>query len=144
MLALGEGRMSPASTLGRQHGRVVKSGNLVRIIDRERGHLGGNIPLEVPMRNKRDVWTIPTRPSPWTKGLHFASFPEALIEPMILAGSRPGDLILDPFAGSGTTGAMAIRLGRRFLGIDLKPGYVSIAQQRILAEIAQPRETPQP
>jgi DNA modification methylase len=117
--------------------RKPRSGNLARVIDRERGHLGGNIPWEGDRRNKRDVWWIPTRSTKWAKDLHFASFPEALVEPMILAGSGPGDLVLDPFAGSGTTGAVAIRLGRRFIGIDLKPEYISVSQQRILAEVTK-------
>jgi DNA modification methylase len=79
-------------------------------------------------RNRRSVWTITPRPY---KGAHFAVFPEALVEPCILAGSAPGDLVLDPFAGSGTTGAVARRLGRGFRGCELNPEYVSLAQQRI-------------
>lgn len=114
------------------------SGNLKRVIDRERGHLGGNIPWEGDRRNKRDVWWIPTKASPWGRGQHFASFPEALVEPMILAGSKPGDTVLDLFMGSGTTGAVAVRLGRRFVGIDLKLEYADIAQRRILAEVCKP------
>jgi len=121
--------------------RKGKSGNLDRVIDRERGHLGGNIPWEGSRRNKRDVWWISTKASPWGRGLHFAAFPEALAEPMILAGSKPGDVVLDPFCGSGTTGAVAVRLGRRFAGIDLKPGYVDVSERRILKE-ASARQPP--
>jgi len=88
-------------------------------------------------RNKRDVWWIPAKTSKWGKGLHFAAFPEALVEPMILAGSRPGDVVCDPFMGSGTTGAVAVRLGRRFVGIDLKPEYVDVSARRILAEVSK-------
>jgi len=61
-------------------------------------------------RNARTVWTIPTRPYP---GAHFATYPEELVEPCIKAGSRPGDVVLDPFNGSGTTGRVALRHGHR-------------------------------
>ncbi len=57
---------------------------------------------------------------------------------MILAGSRPGDLVLDPFAGSGTTGAVAVRLGRRFLGIELKPEYADVCARRIPSQLLRP------
>ena len=79
-------------------------------------------------RNKRDVWTIPVQPF----GLaHFATFPPKLVEPCILAGSRRGDLVLDPFMGAGTTGLVALWHGRRFAGIELNPEYVEMARRRI-------------
>jgi DNA modification methylase len=78
--------------------------------------------------NKRSVWHIPTQPYPEA---HFATFPEALVEPCVLAGSKEGDLILDPFCGSGTTGAVAIRLQRNFVGIELNASYVELARKRI-------------
>jgi DNA modification methylase len=62
---------------------------------------------------------------------HFATFPEALIEPCILAGSKPGDTVLDPFNGSGTTGAVAIRHQRNYIGVELNPAYVELAEKRI-------------
>ena len=80
-------------------------------------------------RNRRSVWTVTTRPF---RGAHFAVMPEALVEPCVLAGSEPNDLVLDPFAGSGTVGVVALRHGRRFVGCELNPNYASIAQQRIL------------
>jgi DNA modification methylase len=79
-------------------------------------------------RNKRDVWTITTKPF---KGAHFAVMPEALVEPCILAGSKVGDLVLDPFAGSGTVGVVSKRYKRNFIGIELNPEYVKIAEERI-------------
>lgn len=82
-------------------------------------------------RNKRSVWTIPTRPFP---GAHFAVMPEALVEPCVLAGSRPGDLVLDPFTGSGTVAVVALRHGRNYIGTELNAEYASIAEQRILEE----------
>jgi len=75
--------------------------------------------------NKRSVWTIPTMPY---AGAHFATFPEALVEPCILAGCPIGGLVLDPFIGSGTVGAVAERLGRRWVGIDLS--YQELAEAR--------------
>lgn len=78
--------------------------------------------------NRRDVWTIPIRPF---KGAHFAVMPEALCEPPILATSKPDDLILDPFTGSGTTAVVALRHGRNFIGCELNTNYIEIARQRI-------------
>ncbi|RME48399.1 MAG: site-specific DNA-methyltransferase [Chloroflexi bacterium] len=80
------------------------------------------------LRNKRTVWSIPTEP---VREAHFATFPPALIEPCILAGSRPGDYVIDPFFGSGTTGLVAARLGRCFVGIELNPEYLEIARRRL-------------
>lgn len=82
-------------------------------------------------RNKRDVWNISTKPF---KGAHFAVMPEALVEPCILAGSREGDLVLDPFAGSGTVGVVAKRYNRDFVGVELNPEYAQIARERIGGE----------
>lgn len=71
-------------------------------------------------RNKRDVWTVPTE---GYADAHFATFPSRLIEPCILAGSRPGDMVLDPFLGSGTTAQVAEKLGRLWIGCELNPDY---------------------
>jgi len=81
----------------------------------------------VEWRNKRSVWTVPSQPF---HGAHFATMPEKLVEPCILAGSRPGDLVFDPFLGSGTVGAVAERLGRRWAGTDLNPTYHALAKKR--------------
>lgn len=78
-------------------------------------------------RNKRSVWTVPTAPY---KEAHFATYPPDLIKPCILAGSRPGDVILDPFGGSGTTGAVALELGRSSLLLELNPDYAALAEHR--------------
>jgi len=82
---------------------------------------------DVETRNKRSVWTVATQPYP---DAHFATFPEALVEPCILAGSRPGDLVFDPFMGSGTVAQVAQRMGRRWLGCELNPEYVALINQR--------------
>jgi hypothetical protein len=78
-------------------------------------------------RNKRSVWTIATQAYPDS---HFATFPEDLIKPCILAGSRPGNTVLDPFAGSGTVGKAALELGRSALLIELNPEYCELARNR--------------
>ncbi|ATI15668.1 site-specific DNA-methytransferase [Bordetella phage vB_BbrM_PHB04] len=90
--------------------------------------------VEWVTRNRRSVWTVPTRPY---KGAHFAVFPPALVEPCILAGSRPGDAVLDPFNGSGTTGQVAIEHGREYVGIELNPEYVDLTRQRLDRAIAE-------
>jgi hypothetical protein len=78
-------------------------------------------------RNRRSVWTVPTQPY---SGAHFATFPPALIEPCILAGSRPGDIVLDPFMGSGTTAQVAQALGRQWIGCELNPEYGGLQLER--------------
>jgi DNA modification methylase len=79
-------------------------------------------------RNRRSVWTVTTRPY---KGAHFATFPPALIEPCILAGSRPGNVVLDPFMGSGTTAAVALQHGRQYLGCELNLAYKDLQDERL-------------
>ena len=86
------------------------------------------------MRNRRSVWSVPTRPY---KGAHFATFPPDLIEPCILAGSRVGDIVLDPFMGSGTTAAVAIKHGRQYIGCELNPDYGPLQEARISAELGR-------
>ena len=77
--------------------------------------------------NKRSVWTVPNS---GYSGAHFATFPPALIEPCILAGSRVGDTVLDPFFGSGTTGQVSQALGRKWIGCELNPAYGELQQVR--------------
>lgn len=79
-------------------------------------------------RNKRSVWTVTTKPY---SGAHFATFPPDLIEPCILAGSKAGDVVLDPFNGSGTTGAVALKHHRDYIGCELNPEYIELTNQRI-------------
>ena len=78
-------------------------------------------------RNRRSVWKINTQPY---KEAHFAVFPEKLPELCIKAGTKEGDTVLDPFFGSGTTGYVAQRLDRKWIGIELNPEYVKIANKR--------------
>jgi len=79
-------------------------------------------------RNKRSVWTVSTKPF---KEAHFATFPEDLIEPCILAGCPEGGVVLDPFMGSGTTAKVAYRLRRNYIGFELNPEYIKIAEKRL-------------
>ncbi len=82
--------------------------------------------------NKRDVWTVTTKPY---GGAHFAAFPPDLIEPCVLAGAPRGAIVLDPFAGAGTTGLVAVRHGRAFVGIELNAEYAALARDRIATDI---------
>jgi len=79
-------------------------------------------------RNKRSVWTVNKKPY---KGAHFAVYPPELIEPCILAGSEKGDIVLDPFMGSGTTAAVAKSLGRDYIGCELHEDYGNLIQKRV-------------
>ncbi len=79
-------------------------------------------------RNRRSVWSINTEAFP---GAHFATFPPALVELCVRAGTQAGDRVLDPFFGSGTVGVVCQALNRRFVGIELKPQYVELAERRL-------------
>lgn len=87
-------------------------------------------------RNKRSVWSIGAKPF---KEAHFATFPEELIKPMILAGCPQGGVCLDPFMGAGTTALVAKKLDRHFVGIELNPKYIKIAKKRLAPILAQPK-----
>ena len=119
---------------GPRQTRLRGSGNLQKKYRPTPGgkHLGGNIPYsgESPLRSRRDVWAISTG---GFKGAHFAVFPEKLVEPCILAGCPEGGTVLDPFTGSGTTGVVAKRLGRNFVGCEINPDYLQMATDRINA-----------
>ena len=90
--------------------------------------------------NKRSVWTIATEPY---AGAHFATFPTALVEPCILAGSRPGDIVFDPFLGSGTTAQVAQQLGRKWIGCEMNANYLVLQNDRTRQQglILQPYAT---
>lgn len=115
--------------------KMRRSGNKERKSGDARGRPGSRLGASIPWwdvdgkKNKRSVWTIPTQPYP---GAHFATFPQKLVEPCILACSREGDVVLDPFGGSGTTAYEAYRLGRKFVYIDNNAEYVGMAKKRLL------------
>jgi DNA modification methylase len=79
-------------------------------------------------RNARSVWSITTQPY---KKAHFATFPKALPTRCILAGTKAGDVVLDPFGGAGTTALAALGLGRSSIYIDLNPEYRDLAVERL-------------
>jgi DNA modification methylase len=106
-------------------GRMVRAGGAMGDMS---SHPKG-YPLPNPIGgNLRTVWHVATQPYPEA---HFATYPEKLIEPCILAGSQPGDTVLDPFNGSGTTGVVAIRHQRNYIGCELNPEYIALAERRI-------------
>jgi DNA modification methylase len=87
---------------------------------------------DIPARNKRSVWTVNTKSY---HDAHFATYPEKLIEPCIKSGCPEGGVVLDPFMGAGTTALVAKKLNRNYIGIELNPDYIKIAEKRIFNEI---------
>lgn len=102
--------------------------NLGKTAIHQAGRSSGQLRPGIARRNKRDVWTIATTAF---ADAHFATFPRKLVEPCILAGSRPGDVVLDPFAGSGTTLQVAKHLGRNAIGIEINPEYLPMIARRL-------------
>ena len=128
----GSGRV-PGKTNGKMKAVVNESARKALRTDVESRHRssipGGQSLCAEPKatRNKRSVWNVPTAPY---KEAHFATYPPDLIKPCILAGTKPGDMVLDPFGGSGTTGQVALELGRKATLIELNPDYAKIIDQR--------------
>lgn len=123
---------------GKSTRRFGSSGNKERKQRQDHGgpadnpsHQAFGVPWEGVTRNKRTVWTVPSKPFAQA---HFATFPPKLIEPCILAGSRRGDIVLDPFGGAGTTGLVASRLGRDSILVELNPAYAAMSSERIRAD----------
>ena len=94
----------------------------------EKGTGQENFVSIVDKKNKRSVWQVNVK---GYKEAHFATYPTELIEPCILAGSKEGDTVLDPFSGSGTTGEVALKHGRNYVGLELNPDYAAISEKRI-------------
>jgi DNA modification methylase len=118
----------------RTKGKIRPSRDSLTESDAEKGRYRANLHNQEggrETRNRRSVWAITTKPF---KGAHFAVMPEALAEPCVLAGSAPDDLVLDPFAGSGTVAVVALRHGRNFVGVELNPDYAEIARERITSD----------
>jgi DNA modification methylase len=100
--------------------------------DKKFATYSGNEYVANGTRNKRSVWTVTTKGH---KEAHFAVYPPELITPCVLAGSAEGDTVLDPFSGSGTTGEVALRNGREYIGVELNPDYAELSQRRITKAI---------
>jgi DNA modification methylase len=101
----------------RANGGMKTNGNLKAVGDVELG------------RNKRSVWQVTTSRY---KDAHFATYPPELITPCILAGSKEGDIVLDPFSGSGTTGEVSLLHNRNYIGLELNPEYAKLSEKRLL------------
>lgn len=112
--------------VGFGHGYDKNTKPRVRVKDN--ASMDSALALMPDKRNRRSVWAIPTQAY---SGAHFATFPEALVEPCVLAGSRPGDIVFDPFFGTGTTGRVALRLGRQFIGCELNPDNAALQADRL-------------
>lgn len=142
--ATGTDRNKDNSKLGRYTEALKSLSHGVDSEMRNRDRVKNNASFDEAMaimpteRNKRSVWTIPTESF---KGAHFATFPKALVEPCILAGSHPGDIVFDPFMGSGTVAEVAQNLGRQWLGTELNAEYIKLQhvrtrQQGLMLEVA--------
>lgn len=126
-------------TTGNSHSRGTavnpKATAAQGIRSKQNASFSAAITQPVPDRNVRTVWTIPSEPF---SGAHFATFPQALVARCILAGSRPGDIIFDPFMGSGTVAQVATDLGRHFIGCELNGEYIALAEQYRKTTIGMP------
>jgi DNA modification methylase len=113
-----------------------KSGNKERKAATARGcpddGVDGNVPWEGEFANKKSVWTVSTKPF---KEAHFATYPQDLISDCIKAGSPLDGLVLDPFMGGGTTALVARKLQRNYVGFEINPEYVAIAEKRLQGEL---------
>lgn len=117
----------PGAEPERQRYERIGGINGAKVRHGEQGMIGAS-----QYRNRRTVWTIATQPY---KEAHFATFPEELPKLCILAGTKPGDIVLDPFAGSGTVGKVALELGRKAILIELNEKYIGLAQERTMTTL---------
>lgn len=119
------------SSIGRLNQDIESQTGTTRAVGKTNGNLKAVGDIDGG-RNKRSVWTVTTKPY---KEAHFAVYPEKLIEPCIKAGCPKGGTVLDPFMGAGTTGLVAKKLSRHYVGYELNPEYIKIAEKRIFNEI---------
>jgi DNA modification methylase len=118
-----------ANSFGRKHTSGIQPPKVIALVESGEHGAGGDLSInyERESRNRRSVWTVAS--SPYDEA-HFATFPPALIEPCVAAGSRIGDVVFDPFHGSGTVGQVAQRLGRQWLACELNPQYLAMQARR--------------
>lgn len=129
--AKGNATERPRPTKASHHKNIQTPGRSTHSMHKARAN-GDGYEFE-STRNIRTVWRINTENY---SAAHFACFPPALVEPMIKAGSRVGDTVLDPFGGSQTTGKVAIKLGRKYIGIDLAESYLrDLAPERLTVQM---------
>ena len=108
--------------------RCTKSHEYIFLFSKSQNYYFDVDAIKEPTRRKRSVWNVQTKPY---KGAHFAVYPPELIEPCIKAGSKKGDVVLDPFMGSGTTAMVAKSLGRHYIGCELHTDYGNLIQKRV-------------
>ena len=120
----------PAISAGQKRGggKKYSSDEAGESFGRKEGQRLDQYGVSPDYKNKRSVWTVATKSY---KEAHFATYPESLVEPMLLAGSRKGDIILDPFNGAATTGLVALRNQRRYIGVELNPEYIALSERRL-------------
>lgn len=122
------------------NGRVLKGHRAPS--EHSRNHVGENFPYESDgLRLLRTVWSMRAADSYGAGEGHYSTFPVILPDLCIRASSLPGDLVLDPFSGTATTGVAALRLGRRFVGIELLPEFAEVSKKRLVDEVDKLCET---
>lgn len=121
-------------------GQISEFGNKdaqARRVSQLTGNMREGVRYQIPgQRNLRDTWILSHENY---SDAHFAVFPSAIPTRCILAASRPGDTVLDPFSGAATTGLSALQLGRRYIGIDLNPDYITLSEARLMPAASQQR-----
>ena len=121
--------IAPKSWLDREYDQTMLPEGMRQ--NGKKGRPRGSVDPGMDTRNRRTVWTVPTVPF---SDAHFAVYPPELIRPCILAGTAPGDTVLDPFSGSGTTGMVATQEGRKYVGIDLNAEYLDLSLRTRFAQ----------
>ena len=112
--------------------RCTKSHEYIFLLSKSQNYYFDVDAIKEPTRRKRSVWTVNNKPY---RGAHFAVFPPDLIEPCIRAGSREGDIVLDPFMGSGTTAMVAKSLKRYYMGCELHEEYGDLMEERVPLDV---------